>query len=69
MARVTRIINGVEDKRVTIKIGTYDDMIKYFNSLRDRVAMSNGRFKLRYNSKNMFGAVDSQKTFIFQLHK
>lgn len=69
MARVTRIINGVEDKRVTIKTGTFDDMAEYFNSLRDRVAMSNGRFKLRYNSKNMFGAVDSQKTFIFQLHK
>ena len=68
MARVTRIINGVEDKRVTMKTGTYDEMTKYFGYLRKRVMMSN-RFKLRYNSKNMFGAVDSQKTFIFQLHK
>lgn len=69
MAKVTRIINGVEDKRTVLKTGSYEEMRSYFNSLRDRVAMSNGRFKLRYNSKNMFGAVDSQKTFIFQLHK
>lgn len=68
MAKVTRIINGVEDKRTVLKTGSYEEMRSYFDSLRNRVLMSN-RFNLRYNSKNMFGAVDSQKTFIFQLHK
>ena len=69
MARVTRYVNGRDEKRTLIRRGGGEEMRDYFESLRDRVNQPNFRFKLRCSSKNMFIAQSASTSFVFEFHK
>ena len=70
MARVTRYINGKDEKRTLIRRGGEEaEMRNYFEGLRNRVNQPNSRFKLRCSSKNMFIAQSASTSFVFEFHK
>jgi len=69
MARVTRYINGKDEKRTLIRRGGEKEMRDYFENLRDRVNQPNSRFKLKSSSKNMFIAQSVSTAFVFEFHK
>ncbi len=69
MARVTRYINGKDEKRTLIRRGGEKEMRDYFENLRDRVNQANSRFKLKSSSKNMFIAQSASTSFVFEFHK
>ena len=69
MVRVTRYVNGRDEKRTTISRGGEKEMRNYFENLRDRVNQPNFRFKLRCSSKNMFIAQSATRELVFEFHK
>lgn len=69
MARVTRYVNGRDEKRTLILRGEEKKMRDYFENLRKRVNQPNSRFKLRCSSKNMFIAQAPVTSFVFEFHK
>lgn len=68
-AKVTRYVNGKDEKRTLIRMGGEKEMRDYFENLRDRVNQPNSRFKLRCSSKNMFIAQSASTSFVFEFHK